>query len=184
MAAPVGHINLFKSESSISPQLEGIQEQLRVIGYGAIGIFLLVGLVVGVTFVVMQAQYQSLTNSKTQLIERINRESQKEGLLVSLKDRIKVVDKAIASQKPWSSLLDTILPLIPPPRLTNIGVDDEDRITITVRLPSIEESMNIVTTMLQLAIEQKIRNPQLTGFSFDKDGGVRMSLSFLPLFTL
>lgn len=175
-----GDINLLKSRSSLSPQLQAIQEQIRWLGFGSIIFVIVACIVVGVTYVILLQQRQALDARRQQVLSAIANESLKEGLYFSLKQRLPVADKALATQRPWGPLFEAITTIAVPPQLSSVTVDDQNVVVLTIRATSIDETANAVNAVVGLVQERKVRNPQLVGLQLMKDGAVQLSLSFIP----
>lgn len=175
-------INLLQSKTVLPPQLAAIEGRLRQASYMSLAILLVAGVLVGVTYLFFQNQKRVLEETRTQLIRKINAQSQKEGFLVAVRERLGVVDKVLAYQLPWAQIMDTIKTIALPPKLNAISVEEQNKVTLSVKADSIEETLNMVNAIVAGVEQKKLRNPQLVSFQLEKDGSVQLMFSFVPLF--
>lgn len=175
-------INLIRTKTSSSPQLEAIESSLKKSGLIGLVAFICVGVVLGIVYTLYYVRLQNLENEKTQLTNRINAAKNKEGLLIAIKDRTNVVSKVIKNQKPWVKILDLVATFAAPPLLTNIAVDDQNKVTISVKSQSLDNVFDLVNTILSHTKENKIKNPQILSFQIAKKGGVELTISFFAVF--
>ena len=128
------------------------------------------------------SQLTSLEATRTELRSQINTAKNKEGLLTSIKDRTRIVERAMASQRPWAETLDLLGTVAVPPALSSVSVDEQNKIEITIQASSIDEMRAPVATLISYANEGKIRNPILQSVQFDKNGLVSIAVSFGMVF--
>lgn len=157
-----------------------IQGQLRMASFVVISLVIIAGILVGVSYSFLNLQLTRTENEKKTLISQLNQLSRKEGLYVSLKQRIPIVEKALASQRAWGSVLKTISEVALPPILTSVAIDDKNVMILTLQADSVETTASMVNAVIRLAGEKKIRSPQLVALQLLQDGEVQLSISFLP----
>jgi len=180
--ATINTINLIRTKTPGSPQLGAIESSLRKSGYVFLITFLSIGLLVGVLYVLFSAEEKNLLSRKEEYEVRVNSDKQAEGLFRSIKDRTKIVEKTMTSKRPWSQLLDETNAIVTPPVLTTIGVDDENKITLTVNAGSIDIILPIVNAMIAQSQANHFVNPQLISLQISKTGAVIASFSFSAAF--
>jgi hypothetical protein len=175
-------INLIRTKTSSSPQLEAIELSLRKSGMYGLVAFLCIGVVLGLVYTLSSYQLQAYENEKEQLVSRINASKNKEGLLIAIKDRTKVVEKVVKNQKPWTKILDLVATFAQPPLLTNITADDQNKVTITVKSQSLDSVRTMIGIILDHTKNNQIKNPQIVSFQIAKKGGVELTISFFAIF--
>lgn len=159
-----------------------LMEKLKVIGFVAIGLVAIIGTLTITGFFTFLFQKNQLEQEEKSLLAKISQQSKKEGLLVSLKQRLPVVEKIIAAQAPWERVIDVISSIAQPPVLTTIEAADKSVIKLTLKASSLEEASAIVIKLIDLTNQNKIKSPQLLGLNLLKDGLIQMSVSFVPVF--
>lgn len=175
-------INLIRTKTSESPQLDAIEVSLRRTGYIAIIGFLCLSVITGSVYAFFSHELSKYKTEQSELITRINSLKTKEGYLLAIKDRTKTVEKAMSNQKPWGQMLDLVATFTAPPALVNIAVDEQNKIVLTLKTGSLEQILSIVDTISNHVNAGKIRSPQLISFQFGKSGDFEISLSFYAMF--
>src|SRR5512135_3733480 len=126
--ASLNSINLIRTKTSVSPQIEAIEASLRRTGLIGLIAFVCVGFVIGVVYFIFVQEKNALETTKASLVQRVSASAQKEAIYLAIKDRVKIVGKAIDNQKPWYKLLDRINGFILPPELVDVAVDEQNKI--------------------------------------------------------
>lgn len=175
-------INLIRTKTSSSPQMEAIEASLKKSSYIGLALFLGVSVILALLYGLFYFENGNLQKQKTQLIADINSQKSKEGLLLAIKDRTKTVEKAMATQKPWTETLDLVSTFATPPLLSTISVDEQNKVTLSVKADSLDDLLTMVNTIITHTKEDKIRNPQLLSFQVGKTGQVELTISFFALF--
>lgn len=175
-------INLIRTKTSSSPQLEAIERSLRRTAYVSIIAFLSIGVIVGVTYFLFTAEKSRLDNSKQQLEQQITGNATKEAMYVAIKSRVRIVGSAIQNQKPWGRLLDRVTLFITPPALTDISVDNQNRVSISVETTSLEQLAGVVRALTDSVKANQVVNPQLVSFQIGNSGAIQSTFSFLAVF--
>lgn len=171
-------INLIATKTGLSPQLELIENSLQRASTIGVVIFLAAGLLVGALYFYYSSTLTNLEAVRTELRSQINAAKNNEGLLISIKDRTRTVEKAMNSQHQWAQTLDLVGTAAVPPALSAISVDDENKIEVTVQGTSIDELVAPITTFTAYAKEGRIRNSELRSVQFGKNGIVTMTVAF------
>lgn len=175
-------INLIRTKTIVSPEVEAIESSLKKASMITLAVFICISVVVGSTYLLF---YYKLNNEETQkknLITRINSLKNKEAYLLAIKDRTKTVEKAMSNQKPWVQMLDLVNTFATPPALTSISVDEQDKIALTVKTKSLEDILHIAESIITNVNSKRIKNPQLVSFQVLKEGDFEISISFYALF--
>ena len=178
----VGDINLLKTKSPLSPRSEAIELQLRSSSMWGLILFVAIGVLAGGWFLIMQLRLNSLKSARSQLVKQIAAESQKEGLLLTVKDRVAVAEKVLATQTLWPPVFDKVVALAQPPILTAITNDEQQRINMAVGARSLDEALNVTSALIAIAEDKQVRLPQLKGLTVDREGNIRLVLNFYPVF--
>jgi len=183
MTPSLNTINLIRTKTSSSPQLDAIEGSLRRTGYIALGAFLCVGFIIAVVYIFFMSEKSRLETTQKDLKRQLTANIQKEGMYLSIKDRTRIVKQVLANQKPWSKLLDQISVFTAPPVLTGISVDDQSKVTLTLGAGSIDSVLSVTNAVIAQAKEGKIINPQLMSFQISKTGNIVATISFLVIFS-
>jgi hypothetical protein len=182
MASPLTNINLIRTKTSSSPQLEAIEMSLRRTGYVAVALFLCVSFVLGVVYVFIIQEKSRLESVQQNLTRELTANLQKEGMFLSIKDRTRIVKKVMETQKPWAQLLDRVSEIMPPPALSDVTVDDQSKITISIHAGSVDTILQAVNSLISQANNNRIINPQLLSFQIAKTGSITATISFFVVF--
>jgi len=184
MAISFQSINLIRTKTSISPQYEAIELSLRKTGLIGIIAFLCASFLIGIVYLLINAEYTSLKSEKTTVLRELSQYAKSEVYYRAIKDRTKIVTAVMATQHPWSQLLDRVTNSIAgPPILTSITVDDQNRIVIMLTTETIESMLNAVNAVITQAQEKALTKPTLVSFQIDDKGKVQVSISFFSVFT-
>ncbi len=179
MSVP-GDINLIKTKTSLTPEIIALMGQLRVVSFVGIGVILVVGFLIGISFLFLTNEQRSLAETKKQLLTVIAADAKKESLFFSLKDRIPVVDRAIQNEKPWGQILDMVGNVILPPKLISLAVDDHQVVFFNGKAGSVEEVAGWTSSIIDLVAKRRVRSPQLVSLQLTKEGSMLVSFSFIP----
>lgn len=175
-------INLIKKDVSSIRKLSFLEEKLRLATWWFLGTLLVVGITIGAGYLFINSQMRVFEAKKIELTKQINLQTLKEGILLSLKERTTIAGKALTAAKPWGKLF-TLLSLIANEGNYNaLSVEESGRVTTSITLVSIDDAVSVVSNVMLLVGEKKLRSPQLLSFSFKEDATVQISLSFHPVF--
>lgn len=175
-------INLLSTKAGLSPQTELIQRSIKRISSISVVVFLLSAISIGGLYYYYTTQQRTLEAERDNLRNQIRAASINEGLLTSIKDRTRIVERAMVSQRPWGEMLDLLGTIATPPALSSITVEDDNKIKITIQSNSIGDIAQPVEQLIAYAKEGKIRSPELTSVQFEKDGVVSVSIAFMAVF--
>ncbi len=176
-------INLARTQEGYSQKFFLLESRLIRASYIGLISILILGVVVGSMFLVLQQMKRNLETSKLQLIDKLNSQRQKEATFLAIKDRTTIVDKAIASQRSWAPVLDSISAIGKPPLLSSVSVGDKLTVQAGYRVGSVEEMKFMIDTFLAQVKSNRLGSPQLESLQFDKDGsGIQFAVSFIPKF--
>jgi hypothetical protein len=182
MASPLNNINLIRTKTNSSPQLEAIEASLKKTGYLGLAIICSIGVIIGIVFIFLFQQKTYLETTKDNLGKEVAKNIQKEGMYISIKDRTRIVKLVMENQKPWTPLLDRVATIVSPPALTDISVDDQSKITIAIRVNSVDSILDTVNALITQANQNHIINPQLLSFQIEKTGSITATISFFVVF--
>ena len=176
-------INLLKKQASGTlGLLEAFEPKIRIFAWwGLIGL-LGTGILLGLIYFFITSRYQALETQKTQIIQELKTNSVKEGIVISLKSRISVVQKALDVARPWGKLFPLLEQIGPVNSFVTLSVDESGRVSTIIEVQSIDDAVAIVTHTLELAGLKSLRSPQLLSFSMREAGIVQIGLSFIPIF--
>lgn len=176
----ISDINLIKAHTEFSPELITIERRLKTASFIAIMSLLVGGLLVGGTYFFLQARLESLKQEEHRLMDSLSRTSQKEGLYLSLKDRVSLVSKVVAQQISQADVLPILGRIAPPGQsVAGFSVDEKRSVSVGIVATSVEDLAASVTRVVEEAKSQHIRNPVLEGVTLTKEGAFRMALSFV-----
>lgn len=175
-------INLLKAKTVLTPQLVAIEGQLRTASLAVLLVLLLTGMFFGVGHVILRRQYNTVSAQKQSLMTAIGRELQKEGFYTSLKDRLTIVGRILEGQRSWLGVLDLIDRVTASGTRTSFTVNENDEVSLGVTNDTLEDTFGVVDRMLAEVAAKTMANPILESVQYQKDGTVRVSLTFTPIF--
>ena len=175
-------INLIRTKTSNSPQLDTIEVSLRRSGFIGIILFLSAGLFIGVLYMLFSAEQQNLEAQRQVYDSRITKDQTIEGFFRSIKDRTRIVSSTMNNQRPWAKLLDEVAIFAPPNVLSDISVDNQNKIIVSVNTASLDAFLPVVDAMISEAQAKHLISPQLISFQISKSGSILASFSFTAVF--
>lgn len=175
-------INLINTKTGLSPQLARIETSLRRAATVAIIVFLAAGLLVGALYFYYSSQLTTIEATRTQLRGQISAAKNSEGLLISIKDRTRIVEKAMDSQRPLAEMLELLSFVAVPPALSSVSVDEDSKIEISIQANTIDEILPPIEALIAYANDGRVRSPELRSVQFGKDGTVSVSIAFNAVF--
>jgi hypothetical protein len=175
-------INLIRTKTSNSPQLEAIERSLRKSAVIGLVSCICIAVLCGSVLTLLQMQLTGQEVEQSQLLNEINSLKTKEGYILAIKERTQTVAKAMTGQKPWAKMLDLVYTFAKPPGLLGIAVDEQDKIVLHIQTTSLEEILGITELIIRHVNTGNIKNPQLLSFQFGKNGTFDISISFFALF--
>lgn len=182
MAKPFSHINLIQSKRKGSVQLEAIEQSLRKAALISLLLFIALGSLVASVFIFFTFQRNTLEKEHLELIRFINISKNKEGLLLSIKDRTNIVSSVLANQHPWSVALDGLSTVAVPPALTNISADEQNNMIVVFEADTLDGVLEPISRLVEMAQTGKIANPELASIQLNKNGSVAITVTLVTLF--
>lgn len=176
-------INLIRTKSGIPGYYGSIARPLRIGSLILFGATVCGGILVGLATLIIGDQYRKLVTAKDQYAKTIINNKSREELIVGIRQRLAVIEKARALQYGWSTVLDQIVTIAPASSIRSLTTDDKQTVLITVDAHATKDAQKIVDAVLAQYTDKTITRPQLASLSVDKDGQYAMTLSFVPLFT-
>jgi hypothetical protein len=175
-------INLLKSQTPLSPQVALFEQKMKYTSLVCLVISLIIGVLTFSVWGVVSLQKSNLSSENSRLITAVNSMSEKEGIFISLKERLKVVTGVLANQKKWSPAIDNIFAIAPAANISTVDFSPQGNLSMTTTVKSIDEAFGVVNTVLSQATAKALKNPTLESLRLDKDGSVKMIISFAPIF--
>lgn len=124
-------INLLRTQSVLSQEELAFLERFRVISGMIIAVVLGIGIFVGGAYLAAKFQYDRLEERRVTLARSITAQAKKQILLLSLQDRIPIIQKTIEAQYPWDTVVENLVSVV---RLGNeVQVKSRD-IALSVQL--------------------------------------------------
>jgi hypothetical protein len=175
-------INLIRTKTALSPQVEMAAAYLRKLSLWALVILIVSGVVVSGIFYYLRVRQDQLVNTHRQLSESITQNTTKEGLLFTVKQRAALTNKILGIQQPVSKVFDTLSTVNTSGQMTDVSLDDHNTVLLTIHAESITDVVTIADALMGQVKENRVRSPQLVSLSLGKSGGVDVSLSFIAVF--
>lgn len=174
-------INLFDAKVSLTPIWQVVEKYLLISRQYLLGFVLIAGIALMATYGVVLFRVKQLDADQKQLTQIIQTQQVKEGLLLALRARITSLKKILDVQFSVAPYIDTTLLLARPPELTSFSIGEKNTVQISVKLPTIEGAVSLVERVVKLVNENRIRNPNLTSLSVDKEGSIMMGITYSVL---
>lgn len=174
-------INLLKRDAHTNEFLLSFEENLRVAAWWSLIGLLGVGIIIGTFFVVLSARAHRLEQDSARLGQQINAQLVKEGILLSLKQRTVIAGKALDAARPWGNLFPLLAQITGPSDLRMLSVDEAGKVSVTIKVYSIDDAATIVANIIALTEQGSLRLPQLLSFSVHETGEVQMGVLFVPI---
>jgi len=171
-------INLLRAKIGISPKLTAIGKELRRVSIILTSIVVGVGLLTSVAYIVLNRNFKEHERVKNQMIDAIRSETKKEGLYVSVQDRLRAIEQILAQAYPWDSALNAILGLGTIDQFKSLAIDDQGQVSIRMDSPTFEDARSVIEKIVTHIIEKDITVPRLATLQLDEEGKIHMALSF------
>lgn len=173
-------INLLKAKTLLTPQMVAVEKQLKKTSLIILVFLVFTGMLFGMGYLVLRQKYEILFQKRQAAIAAISREIRKEGLLMSMKDRITNVKKVFDVQESWPGVFDLTARIVGSKK-TSFSINDTREIGLTIKTDSLEEAFVVVDQVLTEAKSQLLTHPVLGAVQYQKDGSVQLSLTFIPI---
>lgn len=174
-------INLLKAKTLLTPEMVALEEQLRKGSLIFLGLLLVVGLFFGVWYLILRQKYDGLSQRKQDAKTAIAGEIRKEGLLMSIKDRLVLAKKILDIEETWPPVFG-LTARIMGSKNTSFFINDARSISLSIKSDSLEEAFTVVDQVLNEANAKTLVNPTLDGVQYQNDGIIHLSLTFTPTF--
>ncbi len=174
-------INLFDTKASLSPSWQLVEKYLVIIRQYLLGFVCIVGMLLVVVYGVIRMRTQQLDVEQKQLSQTIQNQNMKEGLLLALRARITSLKRILDVQFSVAPYIDTTLLLARPPLLTSFSIGEKNTVQISVELPTIQEAVSLMEAVVKLVEEHRIRTPNLTSLTVNKNGSIMMGITYSVL---
>lgn len=175
-------INLLQRKASAFKHFSDLERKLRIASVWLLGGLFVGGLLIGAALLVLRGRVRSLEAEKIALMRDINAQKTKEGLLLSLKDRVGIAAKALDAAKPWGKLFPLLNTIAPNGGFVSLSIEESGRVNAEMEAFSIDDAVVYVANLMRLFEDRKIRSPQLLSFALLETGRIQMSVSFYPTF--
>lgn len=174
-------INLIQKDVGSFRKLSFVEEKLRMATWWFLGSLLVIGVAIGLSYVLLSARTKALEAKKIDLTRQINSQTVKEGILLSLKDRTVIAGKALDAARQWGKLFPLLGEIANESNYNALSVEESGRVTTTLNLVNIDDAVAVVSNTMILVRDKKMRSPQLGSFTFKEDSSVQLTISFSPV---
>lgn len=174
-------INLLKTKSNLSGTDRIILQQLNRFASGIAIFTFIVGVIICSTFIFLKLRLSSLENKRTTITRSISQQARKQILLLAIRDRLPVIEKAIDTQYPWDRVIGDLSVIASPPALKSLTVGQNTTITLRAHANSLEEIGQMVESTIALTQAKKIMQPQIISLSASAEEGLDITLSLVPV---
>lgn len=171
-------INLLRTRTSISPKLTAIGKELRLVGVLLMSIVIGVGILTVVAQMILTKNYKEHQGLKKQMEEAIVAETKKEGLFISVQDRLKTIDTILSRTFPWDSALSAVLGLGAAHQIKSASIDDAQQVSVRIETDTFEEARSVIEKIVSYILQRTIVSPILTSLKLNEEGKIQLSLSF------
>lgn len=182
MPIRLSEINLLKAKTLLTPQLVAMEGQLRTASLFLLILLLGTGMFFGVGYMILRRQLDTISVQKQTLMAAIGRDLPKEGFYATLKDRLVIVGRILEGQRMWLGVLDLIDRVTASGARTSFAVNENDEVSLVITNDTLEDTFGVVDRILAEVAAKAIANPMLDSVQYQKDGTVRVSLTFTPIF--
>lgn len=182
MPSQFSHINLIQTKAKGSARLAAIEQSLHKSAVISLIIFVSLGVIAGGIFAYYTFRKQSLEPRKKLYVTQINAAKNKEGLLLSIKDRTKIVSNVLFVQRPWASVLDIVSSVVSLNSLSNLSADEQNKFSVSFSAQSLDEVLIPIKQLITFGESGTIKNPELVSVQFSKDGTVDITIAFVAAF--
>jgi hypothetical protein len=162
----------------MSPQTEMMTSLLKKISLWALIVLIGSGMVVAGVFYYLQIRRDQVMNTEQQLSQDISQQVTTEGLLMSVKRQVTLINVVLGVQKPVGRLLTILETFISPSQLSSVSLDDQGVVLLTVKTSSITDVVSIVDALTNSSLGNTVRSPQLVSLSVTDSGNIAVVLSF------
>lgn len=162
--------------------MELVVKSLKRASTLAMILFLFAGVIVGTAYYYYTVQRRTFEARRDVLRSQIGQAKNKEGLLISIKERTQIVQKVMKSQRPLGEILNLLGTVAAPPALVSVTVAETSKIEFTIEANSIDDIGTPVEALIGFARQAKVHAPEIQSLQIEKDGGVTISFAFNAVF--
>ena len=173
-------INLLRTQSTLTQEEVLLLAKLRVAAIVVTAIVLCIGVFVGVSFMAAKFRLDSLTAQQTEANRQLVLNSKKEVLLLSLKSRLPLINKGVALQYPWQSILATVSQIVVPPNLHTLSIDENNVLSLDVSANSLEEIQDMINKTSTLSQSNNLKSPHIQSLQSQTGGKLDATIQFTP----
>lgn len=175
-------INLLRTKSLLSSTELTLLAKLRLFSTIGLVLVLVIGSLTGVAFLVANLQLNAITNQIAVTKRKITLANRKEVLLTTIKNRIPALEKNMASQYPWDSILSMVNDITKAPILQSVSVNERNELSLSVTVSQLEEVETMLASISDLFIAGKLKDPELKSLQINEKGQLVASIVITPVF--
>jgi hypothetical protein len=174
-------INLIKTPINEIPLLAGMIPVLKRMAFICLTSLIISGLAAGGVYYYFFTLENTRIAQKNALVESVSQDSKKEGLLLAVKQRAAIVSSLTAGQKNISAFFNLLTQFITPEQMETITMSDNNKVIIGANTATIGDAVTLVDALLKTVDAGKVSKPDLVLFNLAKNGGFKISVSFVPI---
>jgi hypothetical protein len=172
------NINLFQTKTTFQPILAMAEKYAKLASTILLSVVFVSGILVTVAFFVFGRQRDAYILERDQLLVQIKKEVSKESLFIMIRNRLISIDAIMNSQISYAPFIDTTIKIIQSFPLTSFTLGEKNSVSITVKVSTLEEATNVLSTILDMERKKEITFPLLQSFSMNEDK-IQIGLSFI-----
>lgn len=178
-------INLLHSYGNMTPQLMVAEARMHRFSLIFLSLVIAGGLFIGITYMILSQMASRLEEERLTTARQLSTFSTKESMYLALGNRTSRLGAVLSRQNDWGDLLTYVNSKIPKELWTELISSDEQTTTLTFKMDSLALARELVDRFADASeIDHKIRRPQLVNVYIRPTGGVEVSISFIPIFSV
>jgi len=154
-----------------------IEQYVRISAIVLLTVVFSGGIMVAIAFLVFGQQRDRMEEERQKLLSQVKTAVAKESLLIMIRGRVGAIDKIFDSQVSYAPFVDTTMNVIQTIPLSSLSMGEKNSVAISVNVVTLEEAMNVLTTLMDMEQKKKITNPVLQSFSMN-EGKIQIGLSY------
>lgn len=174
-------INLLKRSSRLPPVVLQWEKHLGRLTIYLWIFFLLSGILIGTSYLILRGRYNKLLASKISLTTEISNQSEKEALFLLVKARLNLISKIREASWSLDKLLAALTSFAPASTLRSLDGDEEKEINVVYQSGDLGEIAAIIQGLVVLSQERQIRNPELKSLTIAADEQIKLTVAFTPI---
>ncbi|MCX8008673.1 MAG: hypothetical protein N3A54_03125 [Patescibacteria group bacterium] len=172
------YINLFRSSVMRERELLFLRK-LRLISFIFLTIIISFGILTGIFYFLGKIEYDGLEENRSYLSMSIGNQAKKQTLLISLQERLPMIQRILDSRNSFENVISTIQDIVSEQNIKTISMIEQTKIvTMTIQANSLEEIQSITSRILQKIEDGKIRSPIINSLVMKQDGIFEVVFSF------